>query len=113
MKGEDGEEKRDIKQFHYTTWPDMKAPEFAAPVLELLNRVNSWNPSDAGPMVVHCRYHYDYKENTYSIKVIRSVIMLILVCYRFFCFVLFCFVSFRFVSFCFVVLFFAIGYKVL
>ncbi|XP_072050039.1 receptor-type tyrosine-protein phosphatase U-like [Amphiura filiformis] len=51
---DDIEKGRRVKQFHFTGWPDMKAPEFAAPVLQLLEHVNEANPSEAGPVVVHC-----------------------------------------------------------
>ena len=46
---------RQVKQFHYTGWPDMRVPEFAEPVLKFLGHVNSSNSPDAGPIVVHCR----------------------------------------------------------
>ncbi|XP_072050187.1 receptor-type tyrosine-protein phosphatase kappa-like [Amphiura filiformis] len=51
---EEDAEKRKVKQFHFTGWPDMQAPEFAGPVLRLLDEVNEYNPSDVGPIVAHC-----------------------------------------------------------
>ncbi|XP_072050190.1 uncharacterized protein [Amphiura filiformis] len=53
-KKQNDADKREIKQFHFTGWPDMQAPEFAGPVLRLLEEVNKYNPASAGPVVVHC-----------------------------------------------------------
>ncbi|XP_038066684.1 receptor-type tyrosine-protein phosphatase mu-like [Patiria miniata] len=41
-----------VKQFHYTTWPDMKPPEYPAPLLNFMRVVNAYqNP---GRTVIHC-----------------------------------------------------------
>ncbi|XP_038068060.1 receptor-type tyrosine-protein phosphatase mu-like [Patiria miniata] len=41
-----------VKQFHYTTWPDMKPPEYPAPLLNFMRVVNAHqNP---GQTVIHC-----------------------------------------------------------
>ncbi|XP_038066680.1 receptor-type tyrosine-protein phosphatase mu-like [Patiria miniata] len=46
------EDTRLVKQFHYTTWPDMKPPEYPAPLLNFMRVVNAYqNP---GQTVIHC-----------------------------------------------------------
>ncbi|XP_041419936.1 receptor-type tyrosine-protein phosphatase delta isoform X35 [Xenopus laevis] len=47
-------EKREIRQFQFTAWPDHGVPEHPTPFLAFLRRVKTCNPPDAGPMVVHC-----------------------------------------------------------
>ncbi|XP_069482044.1 receptor-type tyrosine-protein phosphatase delta isoform X9 [Ambystoma mexicanum] len=47
-------EKREVRQFQFTAWPDHGVPEHPTPFLAFLRRVKTCNPSDAGPMVVHC-----------------------------------------------------------
>uniref|UniRef100_A0A8K9UY06 Receptor-type tyrosine-protein phosphatase delta n=1 Tax=Oncorhynchus mykiss TaxID=8022 RepID=A0A8K9UY06_ONCMY len=47
-------EKREIRQFQFTAWPDHGVPEHPTPFLAFLRRVKACNPPDAGPMVVHC-----------------------------------------------------------
>uniref|UniRef100_A0A8C1T2J4 Receptor-type tyrosine-protein phosphatase S n=1 Tax=Cyprinus carpio TaxID=7962 RepID=A0A8C1T2J4_CYPCA len=47
-------EKREVRQFQFTAWPDHGVPEHPTPFLAFLRRVKSCNPLDAGPMVVHC-----------------------------------------------------------
>ncbi|XP_052364085.1 receptor-type tyrosine-protein phosphatase delta-like [Oncorhynchus keta] len=47
-------EKREIRQFQFTAWPDHGVPEHPTPFLAFLRRVKACNPADAGPMVVHC-----------------------------------------------------------
>ncbi|XP_016382113.1 receptor-type tyrosine-protein phosphatase delta-like isoform X1 [Sinocyclocheilus rhinocerous] len=47
-------EKREVRQFQFTAWPDHGVPEHPTPFLAFLRRVKSCNPPDAGPMVVHC-----------------------------------------------------------
>ncbi|CAL8279308.1 unnamed protein product [Lota lota] len=47
-------EKREVRQFQFMAWPDHGVPEYPTPILAFLRRVKSCNPSDAGPMVVHC-----------------------------------------------------------
>lgn len=49
-------EKREVRQFQFMAWPDHGVPEYPTPILAFLRRVKTCNPSDAGPMVVHCRY---------------------------------------------------------
>ncbi|XP_051577712.1 receptor-type tyrosine-protein phosphatase delta-like isoform X6 [Myxocyprinus asiaticus] len=47
-------EKREVRQFQFTAWPDHGVSEHPTPFLAFLRRVKSCNPPDAGPMVVHC-----------------------------------------------------------
>ncbi|XP_038066653.1 receptor-type tyrosine-protein phosphatase T-like [Patiria miniata] len=46
-------EYRELTQFHYTTWPDMKPPE-SSPLLQFVRRVRATDTSQHGPIVVHC-----------------------------------------------------------
>ncbi|XP_075997692.1 protein tyrosine phosphatase receptor type Fa isoform X5 [Genypterus blacodes] len=47
-------EKRKLRQLQFMAWPDHGVPEYPTPTLGFLRRVEACNPSDAGPMVVHC-----------------------------------------------------------
>uniref|UniRef100_A0A8C6VMG6 Receptor-type tyrosine-protein phosphatase F n=1 Tax=Naja naja TaxID=35670 RepID=A0A8C6VMG6_NAJNA len=47
-------EKRELRQFQFMAWPDHGVPEYPTPILAFLRRVKACNPSDAGPVVVHC-----------------------------------------------------------
>ncbi|MCJ8749222.1 hypothetical protein PDJAM_G00173730 [Pangasius djambal] len=47
-------EKREVRQFQFTAWPDHGVPEHPTPFLAFLRRVKACNPPDAGPIVVHC-----------------------------------------------------------
>uniref|UniRef100_A0A3Q3NIZ7 Receptor-type tyrosine-protein phosphatase F n=1 Tax=Mastacembelus armatus TaxID=205130 RepID=A0A3Q3NIZ7_9TELE len=47
-------EKREVRQFQFMAWPDHGVPEYPTPTLAFLRRVKACNPSDVGPMVVHC-----------------------------------------------------------
>ncbi|XP_018413037.1 PREDICTED: receptor-type tyrosine-protein phosphatase delta isoform X15 [Nanorana parkeri] len=47
-------EKREVRQFQFTAWPDHGVPEHPTPFLAFLRRVKTCNPPDAGPMAVHC-----------------------------------------------------------
>lgn len=49
-------EKREVRHFQFTAWPDHGVPEHPTPFLAFLRRVKACNPPDAGPMVVHCRW---------------------------------------------------------
>lgn len=48
-------EKREVRHFQFTAWPDHGVPEYPTPFLAFLRRVKTCNPPDAGPIVVHCR----------------------------------------------------------
>ncbi|XP_028306230.1 protein tyrosine phosphatase receptor type Db isoform X20 [Gouania willdenowi] len=47
-------EKREIRHFQFTAWPDHGVPEHPTPFLAFLRRVKACNPPDAGPLIVHC-----------------------------------------------------------
>lgn len=48
------EMRREVKHFQYTAWPDHGVPDHPTPFLMFLRRVRNANPTDAGPIVVHC-----------------------------------------------------------
>ncbi|MBN3272075.1 PTPRT phosphatase, partial [Polyodon spathula] len=45
---------REIRQFHFTSWPDHGVPCYATGLLGFVRQVKLLNPPDAGPVVVHC-----------------------------------------------------------
>uniref|UniRef100_A0A4W4E2L3 protein-tyrosine-phosphatase n=1 Tax=Electrophorus electricus TaxID=8005 RepID=A0A4W4E2L3_ELEEL len=45
---------REIRQFHFTGWPDHGVPYHATGLLGFVRRVKAKSPANAGPMVVHC-----------------------------------------------------------
>ncbi|XP_051944215.1 receptor-type tyrosine-protein phosphatase mu-like isoform X6 [Hippocampus zosterae] len=45
---------REIRQFHFTGWPDHGVPYHSTGLLGFIRRVKSKTLSNAGPMVVHC-----------------------------------------------------------
>uniref|UniRef100_H3BWJ5 protein-tyrosine-phosphatase n=1 Tax=Tetraodon nigroviridis TaxID=99883 RepID=H3BWJ5_TETNG len=47
-------EMREVKQFHFTGWPDHGVPYHATGLLSFIRRVKISNPPSAGPIVVHC-----------------------------------------------------------
>ncbi|XP_047662170.1 receptor-type tyrosine-protein phosphatase S isoform X3 [Tachysurus fulvidraco] len=47
-------ERREVRQFQFTAWPDHGVPEYPTPFLAFLRRVKACNPPDAGPIIVHC-----------------------------------------------------------
>ncbi|XP_067041211.1 receptor-type tyrosine-protein phosphatase S-like isoform X4 [Acropora muricata] len=54
IKRESEKEEREVKQFHFTVWPDHGVPEYPTALLAFRRRVRAYNPEDAGPMIVHC-----------------------------------------------------------
>uniref|UniRef100_A0A6I8Q6T2 protein-tyrosine-phosphatase n=1 Tax=Xenopus tropicalis TaxID=8364 RepID=A0A6I8Q6T2_XENTR len=45
---------REIRQFHFTSWPDHGVPCYATGLLGFIRQVKFLNPPDAGPITVHC-----------------------------------------------------------
>ncbi|XP_016367683.1 receptor-type tyrosine-protein phosphatase T-like [Sinocyclocheilus rhinocerous] len=45
---------REIRQFHFTSWPDHGVPCYATGLLGFIRQVKFLNAPDAGPIVVHC-----------------------------------------------------------
>ncbi|KAL9973643.1 hypothetical protein ACROYT_G020124 [Oculina patagonica] len=54
VKRESEKEEREVKQFHFTVWPDHGVPEYPTALLAFRRRIRAYNPADAGPLVVHC-----------------------------------------------------------
>ncbi|GLD69255.1 receptor-type tyrosine-protein phosphatase S-like isoform X1 [Lates japonicus] len=50
-------ERREVRQFQFTAWPDHGVPEYPTPFLNFLRRVKACNPPDAGPIIAHCSHH--------------------------------------------------------
>ncbi|KAI1901714.1 hypothetical protein AGOR_G00037230 [Albula goreensis] len=46
--------KHEVRQFHFTSWPEHGVPAHATGLLSFLRRVKTSTPPDAGPVVVHC-----------------------------------------------------------
>lgn len=53
-----GNTERTVWQYHFRTWPDHGVPSDPGGVLDFLEEVHHKQESisDAGPVVVHCRY---------------------------------------------------------
>ncbi|XP_037790412.1 tyrosine-protein phosphatase Lar-like [Penaeus monodon] len=47
-------DRREVRQFQFTAWPDHGVPDHPTPFLMFLRRVRHVNPPDSGPIVVHC-----------------------------------------------------------
>ena len=47
-------DRREVKQFQYTAWPDHGVPDYPGPFLQFLRRITAMNPPDAGAMITHC-----------------------------------------------------------
>ncbi|MEE6527129.1 hypothetical protein FKM82_028253, partial [Ascaphus truei] len=45
---------REIRQFHFTSWPDHGVPCYATGLLGFVRQVKFLNPTDTGPITVHC-----------------------------------------------------------
>ncbi len=54
IQKEGSKEERILTQFHYTVWPDHGVPDHPTPLLHFVRKVTSSNPTNAGPIVVHC-----------------------------------------------------------
>ncbi len=54
VQKKDSKEERILTQFHYTVWPDHGVPDNPTPLLHFVRKVTSTNPTNAGPIVVHC-----------------------------------------------------------
>lgn len=48
-------ERRSVKHFHYTTWPDKSVPDDGTSLVELRRRVKQAETEAGPPVVVHCR----------------------------------------------------------
>eukprot|EP00794_Sanderia_malayensis_P001275 gene1275-1406_t len=50
----DSPETREVKQFHFTVWPDHGVPKYATAILAFRRRVRTYAPPECGPTIVHC-----------------------------------------------------------
>ncbi|XP_033636492.1 receptor-type tyrosine-protein phosphatase T-like [Asterias rubens] len=50
----ENQQSRKVRQFHYTTWPDMGLPQDPSKVVDLVKIVKEYSPNSCEPMVVHC-----------------------------------------------------------
>ncbi|KFV10779.1 Receptor-type tyrosine-protein phosphatase U, partial [Pterocles gutturalis] len=46
--------RHEVKQFHFTSWPEHGVPYPATGLLAFIRRVKASTPPDAGPIVIHC-----------------------------------------------------------
>uniref|UniRef100_A0A1A8BY83 Receptor-type tyrosine-protein phosphatase U n=1 Tax=Nothobranchius kadleci TaxID=1051664 RepID=A0A1A8BY83_NOTKA len=46
--------KHEVRQFHFTSWPEHGVPYHSTGLLAFIRRVKASTPPDAGPVVVHC-----------------------------------------------------------
>ncbi|KAK3091539.1 hypothetical protein FSP39_020606 [Pinctada imbricata] len=49
-----GGEKLEVKQFHYTTWPDHGVPRFGHSILAFRQKIRAYDKLENGPPIVHC-----------------------------------------------------------
>ena len=50
-----GNDRREVKQFHYTGWPDFGVPDHPHPVIAFIRRINNFKRTTSGPDIIHCR----------------------------------------------------------
>ena len=50
-----GNDKREVKQFHYTGWPDFGVPDHPNPVIAFIRRLANFKRTTDGPDIIHCR----------------------------------------------------------
>ena len=56
MQGGSQKEMREVRQFHFTSWPDHGVPNFPTAMLTMVRAVRAYHYSqgEGAPMVVHC-----------------------------------------------------------
>ena len=52
---EGGGERREVTQFHFTSWPDHGVPDSTSSMLEFVRRIRSTVLPEDGPIIIHCR----------------------------------------------------------
>jgi hypothetical protein len=60
-------DRREVKQFQYTAWPDHGVPDYPGPFLQFLRRIGTMNPQDAGPVITHCRFDITFYQHCYNV----------------------------------------------
>ncbi|XP_038056405.1 receptor-type tyrosine-protein phosphatase T-like [Patiria miniata] len=50
----EGQSTRNVRQYHFTSWPDMGVPYDPSKVISFVKMVKAYSSKDTGPMVVHC-----------------------------------------------------------
>ena len=50
------QESYEVKQFHYTGWPDFGVPEMPHPLIAFIRRLENFKRTTDGPDILHCRY---------------------------------------------------------
>ena len=48
-------DKREIRQFQFTAWPDHGVPSHPTPLLLFMKRAKAMTHTDSGPIITHCR----------------------------------------------------------
>ena len=43
-----------VRQFHFTSWPDHGVPQYPTPLLNFRRKVRTFDMPDTGPAIVHC-----------------------------------------------------------
>ncbi|KFM78749.1 Receptor-type tyrosine-protein phosphatase T, partial [Stegodyphus mimosarum] len=49
-----GQESREIKHYHFTTWPDHGVPANTTPFVNFLRKARAYDGNTEGPVVIHC-----------------------------------------------------------
>ena len=66
---QDGET-RNVKQFHFTAWPDHGVPQRASPIISFRRKVRSYDQTHPGLILVHCRLVMLVTQKWICIKVV-------------------------------------------
>ena len=57
LQGGTSKDLREVRQFHFTAWPDFGVPDFPTSMLSMIRCVRAHHnrlPQETGPMIVHC-----------------------------------------------------------
>ncbi|KAL4229662.1 hypothetical protein ACF0H5_010050 [Mactra antiquata] len=50
----EGQEKREVRQYHFEAWPDRNVPEYASSVIDFRSLVKAHDMKDNVPILIHC-----------------------------------------------------------
>jgi len=67
-----GDQSRQVRHFHFTSWPDFGVPKKEQVLVRFVRMVREKLIKDAGPIIIHCRYTYNDCD-TVIYKHIRAV----------------------------------------